>query len=185
MIDREGFENRYFEWLMEEAFATDTERGMYEGVCRVLFDIPFYWLIVLDENRAEDASIFRKFERHQLDQEKHVVEAWWLDQWENATPSVFEVLVGIAERWSAFFDDKTTQYFFSRHLFRNMGFHQFRGNLRRGDAESVRMHVDNWLSRQIEPNGDGSPFPINRNHVDMRTTDIWGQMNAYSFEHFQ
>ena len=184
MIDREGFDNRYFGWLMDQAFASITEKEMYEGVCRVLYDIPYYWIMVLDENRAEDASGYRRFERHQLDQEKHNVDAWWLDQWENAAPSVFEVLVGIAERWSSYFDHHTTSYFFSRHLFRNMGFHQFRGGLRATEAESVRLLIDNWLSRQIETNGDGSPFPLNHNDVDMRTIDIWGQMNAYAGQNF-
>lgn len=185
MIDREGFVDRYFGWLMEMAFASTTEREMYTGVCRLLYDIPFTWENELDENRAEDASGYRRYERHQVDQEKHNIEARWLDQWERSTPSVLEVLIGIAERWAVYFDSQLPSYYFSRHLFRNMGFHQFRGDLRVSEKEAVLWLVYVWLSRRIEPNGVGSPFPVNQPNVDMRTIDIWSQMNAYSFENFQ
>lgn len=191
MINGEVFIDRYFSWLMEEAFPNNTERGMYVGVCLLLFDIPFYWQSehVKDENRAGDASCYRHYERHMVDQEQHNISSDWLDQWENATPSVLEVMVGIAERWSTFFDTRPTPYYFSRHLFRNMGFSQFRGRtLRKSETDAVRWLVDNWLSRQIGFDGTGSPFPITKiDHFTqhMREVDIWDQMNAYSYEHFQ
>jgi hypothetical protein len=186
VITREEFISRYFGRLMEQAFANDTEREMYAGTCLLLFDIPFYWTHsnLKDENRAADAAIYRKYERYMLDQEKHRIAPEWLNAWENATPSVFEVMIAIAERWSEFFE-KPIAYYFSRHLFRNLGFHQFRGALRRTEEEAVRWTVDRWMSRQIEHNGEGSPFPLQHHNVDMRTADIWNQMNAYSHQYFQ
>lgn len=185
-MEAEDFINRYYQWLLNQAFASKQRQTMYHGVLRVLFDIPFYSSFQMDENRAGDASCYRQYARYELDQEPHHISKDWLDQWEQAMPSVFEVLIGIAERWSQFFEQPVPYYF--NHLFRNMGFHQFRGEgLRSSEEEAVRWTVDNWLSRQIEKNGDGSPFPVKpgRDPVDMRLLDIWRQMNAYSFQHFQ
>lgn len=185
MIDTDQFIDRYFTWLIEQAFRTKQKRSLHLGACRVLFDIPFYWTMELDADRAGDASVFRRYERHMLDQEKHNISAEWLDQWENAAPSVLEVFVGISERWYQFFEQPTQAYFI--HLFYNMGFHIYRGEqLRPAQREAIVWTVDNWLARQIDRNGEGSPFPlkVNKFRVDMRTTDIWGQMNAYSHEHF-
>jgi hypothetical protein len=159
---------------------------MYQGVLRVLFEIPFYSTFPLDDNRTGDAQVYREYARYEVDTGKHAIPKEWLDAWEQSTPSVLEVLIGIAERWSQSFEQPIPYYF--NHLFRNMGFHQYRGgSLRPSEEEAVRWTVDNWLNRQIERNGDGSPFPIKwtRDSVDMRTLDIWRQMNAYSHQHFQ
>lgn len=186
MITTDQFVDRYYGWLKDQAFVTKQRQHMYEGVLSILFDIPFYWTAayISDSNRAGDAQVYRGYERHMLDQEKHNIDSDWLDQWECSAPSVLEVYIGISERWSQFFEKPTPYYF--NHLFRNMGFHQFRGErLRPSEKEAVRWTADNWLARQIERNGDGSPFPIKSRDVDMRTECIWTQMNAYSFEHFQ
>jgi hypothetical protein len=158
---------------------------MYGGVLRVLFDIPFYWTIVRDDDRAGDASVYRRYEAWQLESEPNTVNPEWLANWVQSTPSVLEVLVGIAERWSQFFEKPVPYYF--NHLYRNMGFHMYRGaHLRPSEEEAVRWTVDNWLNRRIEYNGEGSPFPIraNRGTIDMRLIPIWEQMNAYSRQHF-
>lgn len=185
MITIDQFIGRYYSWLKDEAFVTKQRQIMYGGVLDILFDIPFYWSMELDGNRADDASVFRRYERYRLDKTRHNVDPAWLDRWEQSTPSVLEVFIGICERWSQFFE-KPNPFFFN-HLFRNMGFYRFRGEtLRSQEEEAVRWSLDNWMSHQIERNGDGSPFPLkyNRYQVDLRTSDIWGQMSAYSMEHF-
>lgn len=121
-----------------------------------------------------------------LEQEQHNIPSEFLDQWENSAPSVLEVFVGICERWYQFYEQPTQAYF--AHLFHNMGFHIYRGeNLRQSQIEAISWTVENWMARRIERNGEGSPFPLKQNRfkIDMRTTDIWGQMNAYSLEHFE
>lgn len=184
MIAIDNFLNRYYSGLVQQAFATKQRQAMYEGVLRVLYDIPFYSTFPLDENRAGDASVYRQYERYMQDKKAHGIPSEWLDAWENATPSVLEVLIAISERWSQTFLQPVPFYF--NHLFRNLGCHNFRGaNLRPSEVEAIRWTVDNWLNRQIERNGDGSPFPVKSKDVDMRMLDIWKQMNAYSYENFQ
>ena len=109
----------------------------------------------------------------------------WLEAWAQSTPSVLEVLLGCARRWSFYFEGSPAFYF--SHLFKNMRFDRFPGRMLTSHAqEAVRTLCDDWMSRQFQPSGVGSPFPVRTfPDVDYRTVDIWGQMNAYSAEHFQ
>lgn len=182
----------YFDWLKTESFSSHVNRKEYEGVLRVLHDIPFYWTIWSDENRAGDALAFRQgdFLGYQNDLES--LDQVWLGQWAVATPSVLEVLLGMARRWHHYFGGDIPYYF--GHMFRNLELDRYPGrHLWPNRAEEVRLVIDNWLSRQFQPDGKGSPFPIkadivineNGNQVDLRKIDLWGQMNVYSAEHFQ
>lgn len=178
----------YFEWLKSEAFSLATERREYEGVLRDLHDIPFYWTIWSDENRAGDAMSFRQYEFLNFQMGLEGVDQVWLGNWATAAPSVLEVLLGCARRWVFYFEGYIQPYF--GHMFRNMGFDRYPGRVLSTDSrDRIRDKVDVWLSRQFEPNGVGSPFPVDNMRafdiIDMRKVDIWGQMNAYSAEHFQ
>lgn len=178
----------YFGWLTSEAFSLVTERREYEAVLRELHDIPFYWTIWSDENRAGDAMTFRQYEFLSFQQGLDGVDQVWLGNWATASPSVLEVLLGIARRWTFYFDGHVQFYF--GHLFRNMGFDRYPGRVLSSQSrEQIRMKVDDWLSRQFQPDGRGSPFPVDNMRaldiLDMRKVEIWGQMNAYSAEHFQ
>lgn len=176
----------YFDWLKSEAFTTASERREYEGVLRQLHDIPFYWTIVSDDNRAGDALSFRQYEFLEFQEGLDGLDQIVLGQWATAAPSVLEVLLGIARRWAFYFGGEVPFYF--GHLFHNMGFDRYPGrNLTGNTNDRLRVKVDRWMSRQFEANGHGSPFPLHQlfDPVDMRSIDIWGQMNAYSAEHFQ
>jgi hypothetical protein len=179
---------RYFDWLRSECFTDNSERREYEGVLRVLHDIPFYWTIWSDENRAGDAITFRQSDFLGFQGDLDSLDQHWLNAWAQSAPSVLEVLLGMARRWNAYFEGQVAYYF--GHMFLNMGFDKFPGRVLSSSAvEQVRAKCDDWMSHQFHPNGQGSPFPLDvrtkRLHVDMRTLDIWGQMNAYSLEHFQ
>jgi hypothetical protein len=178
----------YFDWLRQQAFASQVNRREYEGVLRVLHDIPFYWTIWPDENRGGDALSFRQNDFLGFQNDLEGLDQIWLGQWATAAPSVLEVLLGIARRWELYFEGHIAYYF--GHLFRNLELDRYPGRaLWPSRSEEVRHRIDIWLSRQFEPNGIGSPFPVNDQRafdiIDMRKVEIWGQMNAYSAEHFQ
>jgi hypothetical protein len=179
-------EETYFDWLRREAFSEVSERREYEGILRVLHNIPFYWTIWSDENRAGDALSYRLNDFLGSQTGLESVDQHWLHDWGEGTPSVLEVLLGIARRWHLYFEGSVPFYF--GHLFLRMEFDRFPGRVLRPESvEAVQEKCDVWMSRQFEPNGDGSPFPIQHalQIVDMRTIGIWEQMNAYSAEHFQ
>lgn len=177
----------YFDWLRSDCFVIPSERRTYEGVLKQIHDIPFFWTIISDDNRAGDARSFRQFEfLDQLDTDG--MDQVVLAQWATAAPSVLEVLLGVARRWAYFHGGPSVPFYFN-HVFRNMGYHLFPGRtLTHDQAERVRQLTDDWMNRQFMPNGFGSPFPLNQGFdgiPDMRNIDMWGQMNAYSAEHFQ
>lgn len=178
----------YFDWLRSEAFSARGNRREYEGVLRLMHDIPFYWTHWSDENRAGDALVFRQSDFLGFQSDLEGLDQIWLGQWAMAAPSVLEVLLGMARRWSHYFQGSVPYYF--GHMFRNLELDRHPGRLLPApSANAVRLKLDNWMSRQFQPNGQGSPFPVNDpmalGITDMRQLDIWGCMNAYSAEHFQ
>jgi len=179
-------EETYFDWLRSDAFSERTERREYEGILRVLHDIPFYWIIWLDENRSGDALSFRQNDFLGFQTNLESLDQHWLQEWSEQTPSVLEVMLGMARRWHFYFEGSVPFYF--AKMFLNMGFDRYPGRvLSPAAAEEVREKCAIWLSRQFNPNGDGSPFPIQHalDIVDFTKVDMWAQMNAYSAEHFQ
>jgi hypothetical protein len=176
----------YFDWLRQECFQEREQRREYEGVLRTLHDIPFYWTMWSDENRAGDALAFRQSDFLGFQKDLDRLDQHWLNAWGQQAPSVLEVLLGMARRWSFYFEGHSSYYFY--HMFHNMTFDRFPGRVLPSDAQSrIRDLCDDWMARQFQPNGRGSPFPVTHalDVVDMRQVDIWGQMNAYSAEHFQ
>ena len=177
----------YFEWLRSDCFTAASERREYEGVLRVLHDIPFFWITPLDENRAGDAITYRQSDFLSSQSDLDRMDQRWLHDWALSAPSVLEVLLGCCRRWSWYFEGEVAYYF--GHMFVNMGFQSFPGRVLSGHTqEMVSTKVNDWMSHQIQPNGEGSPFPLHYSllgTVDMRELDIWSQMNAYSAEHFQ
>lgn len=181
-------EEAYFGWLRDEAFTSRNNRRDYEGVLRLMHDIPFYWTLWGDENRAGDALSFRQSDFLGYQEDLDSLDQVWLGQWATAAPSVLEVLLGCARRYTYYFQGPI-QYYFG-HLFRNLELDRFPGKILTGaSADAVRIKLDNWMSHQYQPNGYGSPFPVNDQYaldiLDMRKLEIWSQMNAYSAEHFQ
>lgn len=186
MSQEDWLKETYFDWLRSECFTEPSERREYDGILRVLHDIPFYWTIWSDENRAGDALSYRQsdFLGFQTDLDK--LDQHWLEQWARSAPSVLEVLLGIARRWSLYFEGQVAFYF--AHMFLNFGFDKFPGRHLSGSSEErVRSKCDEWMSHQLPPNGDGGPFPLKQHmfNIHMGQVDILMQMNAYSAEHFQ
>jgi len=176
----------YFDWLRSDCFSEATERREYEGVLRILHDIPFYWTIWSDENRAGDALAYRQSDFLGTQRDLDGLDQRWLHDWAQATPSVLEVFLGIARRWHAYFEGSVPYYF--GHMFVNMQFDRFPGRRMSSSSEDhIRAKCDDWMSHQLPRNGRGGPFPLTEGefNIDMDNVDILMQMNAYSAEHFQ
>ena len=178
----------YFDWLLLDCFNSRADRSEYIGVLSILHDTPFYWTIWSDSNRAGDALSYRQYDfLGQFDDLSGFDQAW-LDQWAKAAPSVLEVLLGIARRWSYFYEEPTSYYF--NGLFTNLSLDKFvGGRLSASSQVAVRDILEGWLSRSFRRDGIGSPFPLDLTRtldvLDMRQLDIWSQMSAYSSINFQ
>jgi len=179
-------EETYFDWLRSECFSEASERREYDGVLRTLHNIPFYWTIWSDENRAGDALSYRQSDFLDNQRDLDHLDQAWLNAWAQATPSFLEVLLGIARRWNSYFEGSIPFYF--GHMFLNMGFDSCPGRtLTASTVNAVRAKCDEWMSHRIPQTGEGGPFPLKQGHfsADMGHVDILMQMNAYSLEHFQ
>ena len=175
----------YFDHLRSDCFSDPRERTSYDTCLRLLHEIPFYWTIWSDENRAGDALAYRQSEFLGYQSSLESIDPEWLKMWSAAAPSVLEVLLGMARRYESYFEEPTC-YYFQEHLFKNLGLTRYHGRvLSTARQDAIRDRIDEWLSRTFEPNGQGSPFPLHHPYTDMRTVEIWAQMNAYSAEHFQ
>lgn len=175
----------YLAWI-EMELLSPSDRDNYHGLLSHLHDIPFYWTLWSDENRAGDAhdirsNEFLSFVHYRI---KDRIGEIWLGQWATATPSVLEVLLAISRRWSFYFE-KPASFFFAVML-NNLNYQQFIGKvLTEPLKDIVRRDMDNWMNHRFPPNGAGTPFPINAVLANQSALDIWGQMNSYSLEHFQ
>ena len=177
--------DQYFRQLVTDAFLLSTDRRIYLAVLRELHSVPFSWLLVSDDNRTGDAVTFRQYEF--LDQLKlpKDIDPTQFGNWATSAPSVLEVLLGCARRWHFYYGGPSVSHYFG-HMFRNLGLNNFPGPvLDPGQKDYIRETLDIWLGRTFEPNGVGSPWPISGTPEDQRRIDMWGQMNAYSVEHFQ
>lgn len=179
-------EETYFDWLKSECFSEASERREYDGVLRTLHNIPFYWTIWSDENRAHDALGYRQSDFLGCQSDLDHLDQVWLNAWAQATPSVLEVFLGIGRRWNSYFEGSVPYYF--GHMFINMGLDHFPGrSLSTSSVEAVRAKCDEWMAHQLPRTGQGGPFPLKQGQfaIDMSRVDILMQMNAYSAEHFQ
>lgn len=178
----------YFNWLKSETFLLKGEQREYEGVLRLLHDIPFVWIIHSDDNRAGDAITFRQYEFLDMLVIPNDVNQVALGQWATAAPSVLEVLLACARRWVYYYGDQSVPFYFG-HMFRGLDLNLYVGRqLNTHQQQDIRQIIDIWLNRQFQPNGVGSPWPLQGNwtrYEDQTRIDMWGQMNAYSVEHFQ
>lgn len=180
------FTELYFSVLSEEAYADPQTRREYEGLLRVLHDIPFTWYIWQDEDRAGDALSYRHYDFLSTQggvegfADTNSVHAWLM-----ASPSVLEVLLAICRRWSTFYERPTSSYF--GLLIHNLGLGRELGfaPLPITRQTRIRRIIDIWVSRQFDIDGRGSPFPLEviSPDINMTTMDIWSQMNLYAAQH--
>lgn len=177
-MNEEELAELYFSWLQQDAFGSKADRQRYEGVLHVLHDIPFYWTNWADEDRAGDALSYRQYEFLTAQDLEHL-DQMWLEAWGRASPSVLEVLLGMARRWTDYFEEPSYIYF--EIMFLNLGFEKFPGRVispRR--QRHIRATIDDWLSHLDADDDAKTPFgPIG----PMKGFTIWEQMNFYANNH--
>lgn len=181
----------YYEWLMDQV-GYESE---YSELLFVLYDIPFTWVIELDSNRASDGYAIRKnyMDNFAANESK---ESRYLS---GRDCSVFEALLGIAERFSFLIEDEDVWWAEgSLHamcfwkLIENLGLDWFTNDYIYSDifvrTSAIEDIIYKWLSREFEPDGTLSPFPLKFKSDDLfkdqRAEPIMGQLNSYVLQRF-
>ena len=152
----------YYLWL--ESLVND---GNHSSLIRYLYEHPFRWQFILDENRAAGGLNLRS--RFAFDNGVDVQDVGRGDC------SILEMLIALSDRMTELLDNDIYTWFWV--LIRNLGLDRFDDN--HFDEGHIQYVLNVWLDRQYDFKGNGSLFPVSGYTGDMRNLDIWGQMNVW------
>lgn len=171
--------DQYFDWMYQLVVDDRYSNKSYRKLFSRLHDTEFTYTIPMDGNRAEDGIDLRyRFGREQDYSDSMI--ASFLD---DRPCSVLEMMTALAIRCEEHLMDnpdvgnRTGQWFWDMLVSLGLG-HM---DDSRFDRYRVDRVLERFLEREYERNGEGGLFTVN-NGRDMRSTEIWYQMNAYLIE---
>lgn len=132
----------------------------------------YEWQFVLDENRAQAGLALRE----QCAYETGV----YLSDVADGPCSCLEMICALASNMYDMSGVNDPRYFVGVML-QNLGLDYYKGELTDGEKNEISTILDNWLSRSYTRNGKGSIFNFKHKHLDkdIRSMDVWSQMNLY------
>lgn len=177
---------QYFEWIyglmVEEEY---TRRKSYRKLLRCLHDITFYWINPMDSNRLQDGINLR----YRFGHDNGYSSSEIFNSDINVDPfcSVLEMMVALSLRCEDAIMSNTdigdrSSYWF-RIMVNNLGLGHMNDQF--FDEDYVRYQVHKFLDRKIEKNGAGGLFVISDPNRDMRSADIWYQMQWFLNEYIR
>lgn len=177
-----GIEHRlndeYFNW-MYQLVCNDkyNENLSYRRLLHYLHTIDFYYLIDMDENRADDGIQFRYRFGYEMDYPREDI-ARYVD---TRPCSVLEMIMALAFAVEEdimddpTYGDRTGQWFWDMMVSLGLG----GMNDKKFDFRYVEDVIYRFLDRKYERNGEGGLFTISNPPYDMRTAEIWHQAMWY------
>ena len=162
--DREKL--KYIRFLLHRMGADEVDNLM---LYLTLLNIDFYWTdeFTDDSNRAADARDMR---------DSYISQGGTLNSL-SSIPSVFEVLVTLAERATLMDYDPAWTWF--NNFIRNLGLDYLTDSLWTEESKQYVMDViRKWMDRRFLANGVGSPFRGNGTY-DVSKTSIWNALQWY------
>lgn len=179
-MNRYDIRERYFRWLYDIVCESRYVDGIsYTKLLRQLHDTEFTYLILRDENRAENGINLRY--RFAIAEGYGDILDQVLTDLDGAC-SVLEMMVALALACEEeimddpSYGDRTGQWFWS--MIASLGLGPFTNS--RYDRRAVDASMNRFLNREYEPNGKGGLFTIRGGHdVDLRGVEIWVQMCWY------
>lgn len=175
-MTRAFLERAFFKWMCKLVSNEKYFRKLsYKKLLVRLHEIDFYYMLPMDENRAEDGEYLRyRFlcEHSYPNNEDFLYER---------PCSVLEMMVALALRFEEEvaddpeMGDRTGQWFWN--MITNLGLGSM--NDIRYDEDYVDDVVYRFLDREYDRDGRGGLFVIEHCPRDMRTVEIWYQMCWY------
>ena len=175
-----GYENQgvaaYFDSLINELQVNSGDLNDYIPLLHQLYAIEFKVKLPKDNDRVAKAMLMRRqFEE---------ISGYDLNNMYGC--SVLEVLVGlsviIAEDILGDEEAPELKLVLFMDFLNNLGLMGCVGD--RYDRGDACIRVEIWMNRDFEPDGLGSPFPLNNPPGDMRDAEIWKQAMWYLAEHY-
>lgn len=170
--------SEYFEWMCQLVYSERYSRRLsYKKLLHHLHDIDFQYILLMDENRAEDGIDLR----YRFGYEKEYEESMIADYLDNRPCSVLEMLIALAFRCEEHImadpdlGNRMGQWFWS--MITSLGLKSMCDS--RFDAAYTDDVIFRFMARKYKRNGEGGLFTIKNCKYDMRTVEIWWQMNWY------
>lgn len=151
----------YFKWLCQ---LVDPE-NRYELLLGYLYNVDFYAILEMDNNRIDDALYFR--DQHDLNHELITRNA-----------KVLEVMISLANRCSLEYLGNVLSWFWA--MMNSLGLSDM-DDLHYNEA-IVSNKIFRFLNREYQSNGKGGLFTVTQSNEDMRDIEIWYQMTLYLSE---
>ena len=165
----------YFDWLCK--LVTDERAQSYDNLLHQLHATDFEYIIPMDSNRSADGMDLRyRFGREQGIDDRKI--ASYLDY---KTCSVLEMMVALSVRceeqimWDPDDVERPGRWFWG--MITNLGLYEMTDTYY--SARTVADIIDRFMFRKYEPDGRGGLFTVDDTNQDMRSIEIWYQMNLY------
>ena len=167
--------NEYFNWMCR--LVSDERRSGYHRLLKFLDSVIFQYTIPMDGNRADDGIDLRYRFGYENGYSNAEV-ALYLD----VTPcSVLEMMVAMAFRCEEHImsdpdiGDRTSIWFWD--MVNSLGLGDMVND--NFDIDRADYIIDCFLNRKYSRNGEGGLFTVPNCARDMRTVELWAQMNWY------
>ena len=164
----------YYDWLCAHI---GEKTGGYSKLLEYLYARDFTYIIPLDGNRAADGIDLR----YNFGREKSIADYIIASYLDHRPCSILEMMVALATRCEVHIMDnpeygnRTSQWFWE--MVQNLGLSKMTdGRFRHGDDERI---INRFLDREYGPDGSGGLFTVGSGHGDMRSVEIWYQMEWY------
>lgn len=166
----EAVEHLYFNWLCARILnMKDLDSLTYWKLLTQLHRTEFVWLMLGDDNRAEDGKELRR---------EFIFQAELPDDpdWRMIIGcSVLEMLIAFARR--AEFQDETPTHEWFWEFISNLGLDEFHDD--NYDQNLVNGIIEEFIWRTYLYNGSGGLFPIENPSGDQREIEVWYQFCEY------
>lgn len=171
----EPLEHEYFNWLCAKVVdhfndVNGVETLSYSTLLMALYTTEFVWMIVGDDNRAEDGKDLRAEFLLELDIPDN-------PQWRIETGcSILEMLIAFSRRAEYQTDIPAREWFWE--FINNLGFLEMSDSSLL-TAQDIQEFLEPFIWRTYEMDGSGGLFPMKHPHRDQREVEIWYQFCDY------
>ncbi len=169
--------DRYFDWIYELVMDNRCHDPSYRRLFSMLYDTEFMYMIPMDGNRAEDGVELR----YRFGREYSYPDAMIACLLDDRSCSILEMMTALAIRCEEHIMDdpdignRTGQWFWDMIV--SLGLDSMDDD--NFDQRYVGEVLERFLNRDYCRNGEGSLFTVKHPRRDMRSIEIWYQMNNY------
>ena len=179
-MTKEELNDEYLEWMYNIVCDDNYADTTYHYLFACLYDIEFIYVMPMDASRAEDGVDLRYRFGYDRGYDQTLIASYLDDH----PCSVLEMMVALSIRCEEHIMDnpdlgnRVGQWFWTMIV--NLELGEMTDS--KFDVDYVENQVCRFMYRDIERDGKGGLFRIHNPRRDMRTADIWYQLNWYLSE---